>query len=650
GFEYSLDGGAFQASATFTGVLPGGHNITVRNTAEPTCVSAPTAVTVNAVPTPPVAPTASVTVQPTCAVPTATIVVSAPTGAAFEYSLDGGAFQASATFTGVLPGGHNVTVINTADPTCVSAPTPVTENAVPTPPVAPTAAVTVQPSCAVPTGTIVVSAPTGVGFEYSIDGGAFQASATFTNVAPGNHNITVINTADPTCISAPTQVTVNTVPGAPVAPTASVTVQPTCAVPTGTIVVSAPTGVNFQYSLDGGAFQASATFTGVNPGGHNVTVINPADPACISAPATVTVNVVPTPPVAPTASVTVQPTCAVPTGTIEVSAPTGVVFEYSIDGGAFQASATFTGVLPGGHNITVRNTAEPSCVSAPTAVTVNAVPTPPVAPTASVTVQPTCAVPTATIVVSAPTGVAFEYSLDGGAFQASATFTGVLPGGHNVTVINTADPTCVSAPTPVTVNAVPTPPVAPTAAVTVQPSCAVPTGTVEVTLPLGAAFEYSIDGGVFQASATFTNVAPGNHNITVINTADPTCISAPTPVTVNTVPGAPVAPTASVTVQPTCAVPTGTIEVSAPLGVNFQYSLDGGAFQASATFTGVNPGTHNITLINTVDPTCISAPATVTVNAVPTPPVAPTAAVTVQPTCAVPNGTIEVSAPTGVGF
>src|SRR6185369_1015421 len=235
-------------------------------------------------------------------------------------------------------------------------------------------------------------------------GGAFQASATFTNVAPGNHNITVINTADPTCISAPTPVTVNTVPGPPVAPTASVTVQPTCTVPTGTIVVSAPTGVGFEYSIDGGAFQASATFTGVLPGNHDITVRNTASPTCVSNPTTVTVNAVPTPPAAPTASVTVQPTCTVPTGTIVVSSPTGAAFEYSIDGGAFQASATFTGVLPGNHDITVRNTASPTCVSNPTTVTVNAVPTPPAAPTASVTVQPTCAFPTGTIVVSVPTG------------------------------------------------------------------------------------------------------------------------------------------------------------------------------------------------------------------------------------------------------
>src|SRR4029453_3272389 len=169
----------------------------------------------------PAAPTASVTVQPTCAVPTGTIEVTAPLGANFQYSLDGGVFQASTTFTGVTAGTHNITLLNTVDPTCISAPATVIVNAVPTPPAAPTASVTVQPTCAVPTGTIVVSAPTGAGFEYSIDGGAFQASATFTNVTPGDHDISVRNTADPTCISAPTTVTVNTVPGAPAAPTAS---------------------------------------------------------------------------------------------------------------------------------------------------------------------------------------------------------------------------------------------------------------------------------------------------------------------------------------------------------------------------------------------------------------------------------------------
>ena len=133
----------------------------------------------------PAAPTANVTMQPTCATPTGTIVITAPLGAGFEYSLDGGAFQASTTFTVVAPGAHNVTAANATDNTCVSAATPLTVNAVPAVPAAPTATVTIQPTCATPTGTIVITAPVGAGFEYSLDGGAFQASTTFTVVAPG---------------------------------------------------------------------------------------------------------------------------------------------------------------------------------------------------------------------------------------------------------------------------------------------------------------------------------------------------------------------------------------------------------------------------------------------------------------------------------
>src|SRR5450756_1676725 len=77
------------AGVTFTGVSVGSHVVTARLAASVTCISsASTAMTVDAVPAVPATPTASVTVQPTCAVPTGTIVVSAPLGATYEYSLD----------------------------------------------------------------------------------------------------------------------------------------------------------------------------------------------------------------------------------------------------------------------------------------------------------------------------------------------------------------------------------------------------------------------------------------------------------------------------------------------------------------------------------------------------------------------------------
>ncbi|HMU10995.1 MAG TPA: S8 family serine peptidase [Ferruginibacter sp.] len=57
-----------------------------------------------------------------------------------------------------------------------------------------------QPTCATLTGTIVVNA-TGTGaLEYSVDNGAtYQASATFSGLAPGNYNIKARLQANPSC-------------------------------------------------------------------------------------------------------------------------------------------------------------------------------------------------------------------------------------------------------------------------------------------------------------------------------------------------------------------------------------------------------------------------------------------------------------------
>src|SRR5207244_419645 len=148
---------------------------------------------------------------------------------------------------------------------------------------------------------------------------------------------------------------------------------------------------------------------------------------------------------------------------------------------------------------------------------------------------------------------------------------------------------------------------------TIHPTYATPTGTIVITAPVGAGFDYSLDGGAIQFSLTFTLVARGVHNVTARNTTDNSCVSLPTPLTVNAVPAVPAAPTASVTIQPTCATPTGTIVITAPVGAGFDYSLDGGAFQVSPTFTLVAPGTHNVTARNTTDNSCVSLPTPLTV-------------------------------------
>jgi gliding motility-associated-like protein len=303
----------------------------------------------------------------------------------------------------------------------------------------------------------------------------------------------------------------------PIAPTASVTVQPTCTTPTGTILVTAPTpAANVTYTLTGtnpvvaAVTQSTATFSNLATGVYNVTTTNTTT-GCISTATSLTVDTIPTI-AAPSASATAQPTCTTPTGTIEVTTPTGANLEYSVNGASYQANATFIGLTPNNYNVTVKNTTT-GCVSTATIVTINAIPTI-AAPTASATFQPTCTTTTGTIIVTAPTGANLEYSVNGTTYQASTNFTGLTPNNYNVTVRNTTNG-CVSTATPLTINPIPSVAI-PTVTIQ-QPDCTILTGAIQVNSPLGASLEYSIDGIIFQVSPNFTGLVPNNYTITVRN-------------------------------------------------------------------------------------------------------------------------------------
>ena len=99
----------------------------------------------------------------------------------------------------------------------------------------------------------------------------------------------------------------------------------------------------------------------------------------------------------------------------------------------------------------------------------------------------------------------------------------------------------------------------------------------------------------------------------------------------------PAAPATSV-VQPTCTVATGTITItSSTAGLTF--SLDGGAYAAyPAGGYVVAAGAHTLTTQNAAG--CISAVTSITVNAQPVTPAAPTIETIMQPTCAISTGSV----------
>ncbi len=128
-----------------------------------------------------------------------------------------------------------------------------------------------------------------------------------------------------------------------------------------------------------------------------------------------------------------------------------------------------------------------------------------------------------------------------------------------------------------------------------QPTCSQPTGTIEVTAPLGAEYQYSIDGENYQSSPVFENVSPELYSVVVSLDG---CNSNAFDAIIDPAPETPAVAEANIT-SVTCTNPTGSIEVTSPLGAEYMYSVDGTNFQDSVMFNDLSEGTYTITVQNT---------------------------------------------------
>jgi len=530
----------------------------------------------------------------------------------YTYSLDGGAFQASGIFTGLAAGIHSLVVQGSG-----GCPNSTTVNILNSNGPLLTFTQT-NATCGNNTGTVTANATAGTSpYQYSMSGPvnySYQSGNFFTGLVAGAYTLTV---RDATNCTNSALITIAT---SPAIVFNAIPASATCGQNNGTITAFGSGGTSpLQYSINGNTFQAGNTFSSITPGNYTVYVKDAI--GCISSVAvTVASNPVPT----VTASSTTA-ACGNVNGSITANGSGGVApLQYSINGTTFQLSPLFSGLAAGSYTVTVKDAT--GCIATTSAVVGSTG-----GPSATATSTPaSCGSSTGSITL-APTGTApFTYSINGVTYQASATFTNVAAGNYFVFVKDALG--CTGAAI-VVVNSIAGPSIS---AVSTAASCTVNNGTITATGSGGTgALQYSLDGITYASSFTFTNLAPNTYTVYVRDTLG--CIKTTTVVVTN---ASGLALALSV-VSSACGN-TGIITATATGGVApLQYNLNAGAYQASAIFSGLAPGTYNINVKDSNN--CIVSKQAVVVSITG---LTLTASVALQATCASSNAVIVA---TGAG-
>ncbi|MGZ3990337.1 MAG: Ig-like domain repeat protein [Flavisolibacter sp.] len=459
------------------------------------------------------------------------------------------------------------------------------------------------------------STPLQEGVKYS---GVTTNTLTIHNAATAdiasNYNVVVSNA----CANVPSDNVSLTVYDPPVVNTPDVT-QPTCALPSGTIVVNAtgPSGATLEYSKDGTSFQASKTFALLAPGNYTIAVRIQGLNTCVTSYSSnpVVINAIPNPPVINAPTVT-QPTCQVTTGTIVVNATGDGTLEYKINDGDWGTDNSFATLAPGDYTTYVRLQSQPTCVSSSGPITINPVPVPPTVNNPTLT-QPTCTVTHGKIVVNATGDGTLEYELNDLGWQVSNTFDQLAPGDYTIYVRLQSQPTCVSHYGPVIIDPIPTTPSGTpvvtgpicTGAVTVSGSSTEADGTQISVLKSGSeiatasvlshAWSATVPaltaGDVITATALASGkcISPASTPITVsAYSSTTTSVTSSNPFSFTAAPGNTVTFTATVT-GPGGAVTSGSVTFMEGTTVLSTASLDGSG-QATLTTSFTTEGRHII--------------------------------------------------------
>ncbi len=586
--------------------------------------------TINALPTTPVA-----TVDCSGGFGNGIIQVTSPIGANFEYSLNGGAYQSNPLFTGVVNG--NATIIARNITTgCTSAP----------------ATVNINCGCVnAPTLTLSSTSGSTCGISpITVSGNTFGGSATLVTVTEnGFGSITTGSTSNTSPFSftytpaagdignvVTITVTTNNPSGAPCAPAISTYTLTVNAIPT--ITATTPgsrcgTGtVNLGATASGGTINWYADPTGGTSLGSGTSFTTPiisttttyyvdaTQNGCTTASRTAvvaTVNEIPT-----ITGSTPASRCGPGTVNLGATASGGTINWYAtINGGSSLGTGTSftTPSIATTTTYYVDATLNGCTTASRTAVvaTVNQLPND---PTVGAITQPSCAIPTGSVQLSdLPSGNWTLTRSPGNVTTTgnttSTTISGLPAGTYTFTVTNSNNCTSIASDN-VVIN------VAPTAPILGGATQVCVGATANVTPNANGAWGSSNTAiAIVNTSGLVIGVSAGTVTLTYTRFSDG--CSTDVQFTVN---ASPTAPIVGAITQPTCNIPTGSVQLSGlPSGnwtiTRFPDNVTITGNTSSTTISGLPIGVTYSFLV--VDANNCSSPlsSNVTINNVPTPPV-----------------------------
>lgn len=291
-----------------------------------------------------VTPTLNVTpVNPsTCTSNDGSISATAFNGS--SYSLNGGAPQSGGTFSNLTAGMYTLYIQypNGCDTTL--------QVALASPTISAASAATTPSDCNQPTGTITITASGGTQpYSYTINGVTQSGDPGFENLAPGTYQVQVADASDPTCIYTFSATVEDNSPDVSI-----VTENTACNQPTGSVVatITGSTGP-FSYQLQPMAgVQSGNTFTSLPEGSYSLVVSG--NNGCQK---TVDFVITKKTPVTDIQATTNGVICGSAMGSLNAGSLSGgqAPFRYSINGGSFQSSSTFTSLPAGNYLVTVQD-------------------------------------------------------------------------------------------------------------------------------------------------------------------------------------------------------------------------------------------------------------------------------------------------------